>query len=101
MPKWPSRDRRGTGAELSRAPAVLGAQYRRLAGRRGKKRALVALGHTILVIIYHLLKDRTTYRELGGDYFDRLDTERLTRTLVRRLERLGHKVILGEKEPAA
>jgi transposase len=79
----------------------LAAQYRRLAGRRGKKRALVALGHTILVIIYHLLKDRTTYRELGGDYFDRLDTERLTRTLVRRLERLGHKVILGEKEPAA
>jgi transposase len=79
----------------------LAAQYRRLAGRRGKKRALVALGHTILVIIYHVLKDQTTYAELGADYFDRLDTERLTRTLVRRLERLGHKVILGEKEPAA
>jgi transposase len=63
----------------------LAAQYRRLAGRRGKKRALVALGHTILVIIYHLLKDQTTYRELGPDYFDRLDTERLTRALVRRL----------------
>jgi transposase len=79
----------------------LSAHYRRLAGRRGKKRALVALGHTILVIIYHVLRDRTTYKDLGGDYFDRLDTERLTRTLVRRLERLGHDVVLKPKEPAA
>ncbi len=79
----------------------LSAQYRRLASRRGKKRALVALGHTLLVMIYHLLKDQTTYRELGADYFDRLDTERLTRNLVRRLERLGHKVTLQAQEPAA
>jgi len=79
----------------------LSAQYRRLASRRGKKRALVALGHTILVMIYHLLSEQTTYAELGADYFDRLDTERLTRTLVRRLERLGHEVVLRPKEPAA
>jgi transposase len=79
----------------------LAAQYQRLAGRRGKKRALVALAHTLLVIIYHVLKDGTTYQELGPDYFDRLDTERLTRTLVRRLERLGHKVVLQPQEPAA
>ena len=79
----------------------LAAQYRRLAGRRGKKRALVALGHTILVIIYHLLKEQTTYRELGPDYFDQLDTERLTRALVRRLERLGHQVTLQPQQPAA
>jgi transposase len=79
----------------------LAAQYRRLAGRRGKKRALVALGHTTLVIIYQLLKGQTTYRELGPDYFDRLDTERVTRTLVQRLERLGHRVTLQPQEPAA
>jgi transposase len=79
----------------------LSSQYRRLVGRRGKKRALVALGHSILVIIYHLLKRQTTYRELGADYFDRLDTERLTRGLVRRLERLGHRVTLAPREPAA
>jgi transposase len=79
----------------------LSAQYRRLASRRGKKRALVALGHTILVIIYHVLRDHTSYKELGADYFDRLDTERLTRTLVHRLERLGHEVALKPKEPAA
>jgi transposase len=79
----------------------LAAQYRRLAARRGKKRALIALGHTILVIIYHVLKKRTTYQELGPDYFDRLESERLTRNLVRRLERLGHQVTLQPKEPAA
>lgn len=79
----------------------LGAQYRRLAGRRGKKRALVAVGHTILVMIYHVLREGTRYQELGEDYFDRLDGERLTRSLVRRLERLGHEVVLKPKEPAA
>jgi transposase len=79
----------------------LSAQYRRLAARRGKKRALVALGHTILGIIYHVLKDRTTYRELGPDYLEQLDTARLTRSLVQRLERLGHQVTLQPQEPAA
>ncbi len=79
----------------------LGAQYRRLAGRRGKKRALVALGHTILVMIYHVLREGTRYTELGEDYFDRLDASRLTRSLVRRLERLGHEVVLKPREPAA
>ena len=79
----------------------LSAQYRRLAARRGTKRALVAVGHTILVMIFHLLKHGTTYAELGATYFDRLDTERLTRTLVRRLERLGHEVVLKSKESAA
>jgi transposase len=79
----------------------LSAQYRRLAGRRGKKRALVAVGHTILVIIYQLLKKGLVYQDLGADFFDRLQTDRLTRSLVRRLERLGHEVILRAKEPAA
>ena len=79
----------------------LAAHYRRLASRRGKKRALVALGHTILGIVYHLLKRGTTYADLGADYLDRLDSDRLTRTLVRRLERLGHAVVLTPKEPAA
>ena len=52
-------------------------------------------------MIYHLLRKGMTYTELGADYFDRLDAERLTRTLVRRLERLGHEVVLKQKEPAA
>jgi transposase len=79
----------------------LAAQYRRLAGRRGKKRALVALGHTLLVIVYQVLKDGTTYQELGADHLDRLEPERLTRYFVKRLERLGHQVTLQPKEDAA
>jgi transposase len=79
----------------------LAAQYRRLVGRRGKKRALLAVGHTILVIVYHVLKKRTTYKELGGDYFEKMDANRLTRSLVRRLQRLGHEVVLKPKEPVA
>ena len=78
----------------------LAAQYRRLAKRRGCKRALVAVGHTLLVIIYHMLKRGTTYAELGADFLDRLEPERLTRQLVKRLEALGHKVTL-EPEHAA
>ena len=79
----------------------LAAQFRRLAARRGSKRALVALGHTILGIIFHVLRDQTTYRELRPNYFDQLDTTRLTRALVRRLERLGHQVTLQPPQPAA
>lgn len=78
----------------------LQAQYRRLAKRRGRKKALVALGHTLLVIIYHVLKRGTSYTELGADFLDRRDSERLTRQLVNRLEQLGHKVTL-EPVPAA
>ena len=70
------------------------AQFRRLVGRRGKKPALVAVGHSLLVIFYHMLKKGTTYADLGGDFFDRLEPERLTRYYLKRLEALGHKVTL-------
>ena len=55
----------------------LAAQYRRIAARRGKKRALVALGHTILVIVYHILTRREPYRDLGPAHFDELDRQRV------------------------
>jgi transposase len=76
----------------------LAAQYRRLAARRGGKRAAVAVGHSILVSVYHLLRDGESYHDLGGNYFDERDRLAVERRLVRRLEALGHKVIL---EPAA
>lgn len=76
----------------------LASQFRRLAARRGKKRAAVAVAHSILVIAYHLLRDGTEYRELGGDYFDKRNHEQLQRSLVKRLEGLGLKVVL---EPSA
>lgn len=72
----------------------LAAQFRRLAARRGKKRAAIAVAHSILVIAYHLLRDGSEYRELGGDYFDRRNTQQLQRSLVKRLEGLGLKVVL-------
>jgi transposase len=70
------------------------AQFRRIARRRGKYKAVIALAHTILVIIYHLLQDRRPYSDLGSDYFDRLQTVRVERYHVRRLEQLGYSVTL-------
>jgi transposase len=77
----------------------LGAQFRRLAARRGKKKAAVAVGHTILVIVYHLLTEGTVYQDLGPQYFDERDRQRVERRLVHRLEALGYKVALAS--PAA
>lgn len=76
----------------------LSALYRRIAARRGAKRAIMAVAHALLVIAYHMLRRKEDYRELGADHFDRLDVNRIRRSLVRRLERLGHRVTL---EPLA
>ena len=72
----------------------LQAQFRRLAAIRGSKRAIIAVASTILTIGYHMLKEGTTYRELGGNYFDKRNLLRTTRRLVKRLQALGHTVIL-------
>jgi transposase len=79
----------------------LGALYRRLSPRRGKKRALIAVGHTLLVIIYHVLKNDVSYQELGADFFDKLNPEQYRRYLVKRLENLGFTVELTPKDSAA
>jgi hypothetical protein len=81
--------------------SYLGAQYRRLAARRGKKRALLAVGHSLLVIFYHMLKYDVEYQDLGVDYFEKREPERLSRYLVKRLERLGYQVTLAPKDNAA
>lgn len=72
--------------------AFLAAQDRRLAARRGKSRAAVAVGHTILMIAFHLLRDGATYRDLGPTYFDHLDRQQVEQRLVRRLRDLGYQV---------
>jgi transposase len=78
----------------------LKAMYGRLAARRGKKRALVAVAHRLLEIIYNVLKKGQDYRELGEDYLDqKQDAERLKQRLLKRLEKLGVKVTV--EEPAA
>jgi transposase len=76
----------------------VGAQYRRLAARRGTKKAEVAVGHSILVMAYHVLTRHEPYRDLGKNYFDERDRQAVERRLVARLERLGNRVTL---EPTA
>ena len=72
----------------------LSARYRRIASRRGRKRAIVALAHKMLKVIYHMLRDGTKYRELGGGYFDQRDKHYVVLRNVRRIERLGYRVAL-------
>jgi len=76
----------------------LASQYHRIAPRRGAKRAIVAVGHTILVIVYHILKHQRPYVDLGANYFDEQDRTAIVRRSVKRLEKLGYKVTV---EPAA
>lgn len=85
---------RGKGTYLS-------SQYHRLAARRGRKKAAIAVGHTILVIAYHILKNHTTYQDLGPDYFDHRQSTRLRTRLVTRLKGLGYDVSLTPLPQAA
>lgn len=81
--------------------SYFGAQYRRLVRRRGKKRAIVAVGHSILTIVYYVLKNQVKYQELGEDYFDKLNIEHLRRHYVKRLESLGYSVDIKEVSKVA
>ena len=72
----------------------LSAQYRRLAARRGKKRAILAVAHSILVMAYYMIQRQEPYRDAGADFFDRLQPEDTARRLVKRLETLGYHVTL-------
>jgi transposase len=81
--------------------SYLSALYRRLAPRRGKNRALIAVGHSLLVIFYHMLKYDVEYQDLGVDYFDKREPERLRNYLVKRLQLLGYQVCLTPQTDAA
>jgi transposase len=80
--------------------AYLAAQYRRLAARRGPRKAMTAVGHSILVAAWHMLQTGEIYADPGGDFYARRNPERLTRRLVAQLENLGHTVTLQEASPA-
>lgn len=77
-----------------RTKTYLGAQHHRLAARRGARRASFAVGHTILLIAYQLLRNGGTYEDLGSNYFDERDRQRVEWRLVHRLEALGYTVDL-------
>lgn len=79
----------------------LAAQYRRLAARRGRKRAIVAVAHSILVSAYYMLKYHVPYQDLGGDYFDERKKNATVNRLVRRIQKLGYAVELTQREPVA
>jgi len=79
----------------------LAAQYKRLAARRGKKRALIAVGHTVFIIAYTLLTRQQPSQDLGAVYCDQREQQRVARRLVQRLERLGYEVSLQPKALAS
>jgi transposase len=85
-------------AVRTRSP-YLSAQSRRLAARRGKKRAILAVAHSMLVMAYYMIQRREPYREAGADFFDRLQPEDTARRLVKRLESLGYHVTLQSPTP--
>jgi transposase len=84
----------------SKTDTFLGERYRRIARRRGKQRAIVAVGRSILVIVWHLLADPTArFQDLGAGFYDtRINAERVKRNHIRQLEALGDKVT---HQPAA
>jgi transposase len=73
----------------------LSAQFRRLASRRGVKRAVMAVAHTMLTIVYHMLKTSRSYKDLGGTYFEQINKHQLQRYFLKRLQRLGLKVTVA------
>ncbi len=87
-------------AAVRSSKSYLAALYHRIAARRGKKRAIVAVAHALLVIIYHLLTRKEPYKELGGDYFDQQHPEVTAKRLQKRLEKLGYQVTLQPPTPA-
>ncbi len=72
------------------------AKYQSLVGRRGKKKALVAVGHKILIMCYHILKYKVPYKELGPNYLDTREKDRIAKSYIKRLTNLGYTVTLNE-----
>ena len=81
--------------------SYFGALYHRIAGRRGKRRALVAVARSLLVVIYHVLLYHEPYRELGGDYYDERKKEATIERLLKRLDKLGYQPSIQQGAPSA
>lgn len=77
--------------------SYLASQYKRICARRGRSRATVAVGHSILIIAYHILKDNADYAELGAPYFELPRKQEIVKRSVKRLEALGLKVTIQEQ----
>ena len=99
---WPSRlarklvtvpHPRTPAPQIGDCPAP---QYRRLAGRRGKKRAVIAVGHSQLVSAYHMLRQNVDYHDLGAAHFDTIERDRNAKHLLKRLEAMGYHVTVAD-----
>lgn len=77
----------------------LSTQYHRLSPRRGRKRAIIAVAHTILATIYYIIRDNRTYQDLGANYFDERNRLTIIRRAVQRIEQLGYNVTLELPQP--
>jgi transposase len=88
-------------AAVRQKGSYLAALYRRLAPRRGKKRAIIAVARTILQAAWHVLKEDVDYRELGDNYFERLNQKKTVSFLTKRLQKLGYEVQLRPLERVA
>lgn len=88
-------------AAVRKKDSYFKSQYHRLAGRRGKKRAIGAVKHSLLVTVYFMLRDHKPYKDLGADYFDKLNPQHQIRYHVRKLKDLGQKVELSPMADAA
>ena len=85
----------------SKTPNYLSSLYHRIARRRGKKRAILAVAHSLLVSIYHMIRDNKPYKDLGPEYLEKQDSERVERRAVERLQQLGYQVTLTPKQEVA
>jgi len=81
-------------ASIKTRASYFHAQFHRIARRRGRNKAAMAVAHSLLIVIYHVLRTKQPYADLGADYFDQLDATRIERHHVRRLEQLGYTVTL-------
>jgi transposase len=100
-----NRSLKGVIIEAAHAAArkkgsYLKAKYHRLAGRRGKKRAKVAVARSILQSAYHMMNRGTAYQDLGEDYYERRNPEQLVRRLTQRIQKLGYTVVVEQKKAA-
>lgn len=84
-------------AAIRKKQSYFYSRYQRIAARRGGKRALIAIAHTMLIAIYHMLKEKVPYYELGADYYSVKNQEKLIKRNLRSLEKLGVDVIIQPK----
>ena len=85
-------------AAVKNKDSYLAVYYRRIAARRGARRALVAVMHKLVIAIWHVLHDKTSYRDLGADYFTRKNPERAMRAMTRQANALGLTVTFAPIE---